>query len=92
MFKIFATILMVSDTGSVATSIFSTDIQNGQLCNAIKRDFFTNDSIQDVGGHKITIKVKSQCIYMGGPEANMNTIPPQITGMVRGFFNGLDIR
>lgn len=92
MFKLIATVLMISDTGSIATSMIATDIPNGQLCAALKKDFFTQDTIREFNGHNIQIKVKAECIPLGGPGFATEGVPPQITGMFRNFFNGMNVQ
>lgn len=91
LFKLIAAVLAVSDTGSVATSMVMTDMP-GNVCAAVKQNYFSQDSELTVNGHRITIKPKADCIPLGvpsGPDiAQGGDIPPPIAGMINGFLGG----
>lgn len=82
MFKLIATVLMLSDTGSVATSMMATNIPVGEQCEAIKRDFFTDNTTVIMGGHKVVIKIKGECIPL---DSETESVPPIVNNLLRGL-------
>lgn len=87
MWKLFATVLAVSDTGSISTTGFVTDFNDPRACALAVHDLFSQPGQANINGHIITIKVRGECrpdgSVVGGPG-----LPPPLAGAITGFLNG----
>jgi hypothetical protein len=72
MWKLFATVLAVSDTGAISISQTTTDFYDPAACRAAVRDLFPPMSENNVYGHRITIRAAAECRRDGDGEP----IPP----------------
>jgi hypothetical protein len=61
MWKLFAMVLVVSDTGSVATSQVATDFATPQACEQAARQLFPRAVDRDVNGHRLSIRASAEC-------------------------------
>jgi hypothetical protein len=59
--KLFATVLAISDTGSVSVSSIATDFVDRGACEAAAHDLFPGTVERDVQGHRITIRAAADC-------------------------------
>jgi len=87
--KLFVSVFVMSDTGSVATTAFTTDLPMAQCQDISKSDLNHKRDIQ-LQNHTATIIIKSYCEPMRGftgPVAQ--GIPPPVAGMLKGFFGEL---
>jgi len=75
--KLFATVLAISDTGSISVSSIATDFVDRGACEAAARDLFPGTMERDFQGHRITIRASADCRQDGsGPPPP----PPQFFG------------
>lgn len=61
MWKLFATVLAITDTGGVSVDTAITDFRLEQDCIAAVEELFKNPGNQVIGGHRVTIKVTATC-------------------------------
>jgi hypothetical protein len=80
--KLFVSVFVMSDTGSVATTAFTTDLPM-QQCQAISKQDLNRKQDLLLQGHNATIIVKSYCEPMRG------MVPPPVAGMIENFIGGL---
>lgn len=72
--KLFASILAISDTGSIATSMIATDLPDS-LCPIVAQEMFGKSTQTQLGGHTITFKANAYCYGLPGAVASSG--PPQ---------------
>lgn len=84
MWKLFATVLAVSDNGAIATSGFVTDYPSEQSCQQTAADLFRN-SEHVVNGQKILFKTNAVCrrVFFSPPEQRQQVQIPFPFGMIR---------
>jgi hypothetical protein len=87
MFKLFVTAVLMSDTGSIATTSFVTDYDLLGPCRAQEAAFTKPDEIREMNGHRFTIHVRASCEPAGQVQYGQN-IPPPVRGMIQGFLGG----
>lgn len=68
MWKLFATVLAISDTGSVPVSSIATDFADRGACQAAARQLYPATMDRELQGHKISIRSAAECRQDGhGP-------------------------
>ena len=70
--KLIAAVLAVSDTGSVSTSINTTDL-SAQVCETVRVGLMGNDGISTVtlkNGHSVQVITRVQCVPLGVGEVS----------------------
>jgi len=67
MWKLFAMVLVVSDTGSVATSQIATDFATQDACLQAAAQLFPKRTERDENGHRIVIRSATDCRSDGMP-------------------------
>jgi hypothetical protein len=80
MWKLFAMVLVISDTGSVSTSQIATDFASLQACQAAITELFPPAVDRDIAGHHLAIRARTECRSDGGPP-----LPPSLPPF-GGFF------
>lgn len=73
MWKLFAMVLVVSDSGSVATSQIATDFATRDACLAAAAQLFPKRTERDENGHHIVIRSATDCRLDGS-----DTLPPPL--------------
>jgi hypothetical protein len=73
MWKLFATVLAMSDTGSVAVSSIATDFANRGACMAVANELFPGKIERSLQGHVVTIRTSAECRPDGSP-----IVPPPV--------------
>lgn len=76
MWKLFAMVLVVSDTGSIATSQIATDFATQEACQQAAAQLFPQRTERDENGHHVVIRSATNCRMDGSPP--MPPIPPMI--------------
>jgi hypothetical protein len=66
MWKLFAMVLVISDTGSVSTSQVATDFMSQQACQRAAAELFPPSVDRDIAGHHLAIRARSECRNDGG--------------------------
>jgi hypothetical protein len=66
MWKLFAMVLVISDTGSISTSQIATDFVSLQACQAAAAQLFPQSVDRDIAGHHLAIRARSECRSDGG--------------------------
>ena len=75
MWKLFATVLAISDTGSVSVSSIATDFVSPQACEQA-RQLYPESIDRDINGHRISFRASTVCRSDGGgPPMPHVTIP-----------------
>jgi hypothetical protein len=73
MWKLFATVLVMSDTGSVAVSSIATDFANRAACMAVAHELYPAKIEQTLQGHVVTVRTSAECRPDGSP-----IVPPSV--------------
>jgi hypothetical protein len=73
MWKLFATVLVMSDTGSVAVSSIAADFANHGACVLAANQLFPAKIEQTLQGHVVTIRTSAECRSDGTP-----IVPPPV--------------
>jgi hypothetical protein len=60
MWKLFVTVLAMSDTGAINTNVATTDFQSRADCFSTAKEI-NGSTTQNANGHDFTIKVKAFC-------------------------------
>jgi hypothetical protein len=81
MWKLFAMVLVISDTGSVSTSQIATDFATLQACQAAVVELFPPSVDRDIAGHHLAIRARAECRHDGGPPPLQ--LPPPFGGFFR---------
>ena len=63
IFRLFATVLAVSDTGSIALNSVHSDWPSERACIAATENIYSvSQPTQSFGGHNVTIKISATCM------------------------------
>ena len=82
-----ASILMMSDTGSISVATQNTDWPDEVSCRETLRDYYSAPPPTTVEGHRVTVKVSASCVPVGHDEPiPMAGIPPAIANIVPRIF------
>ena len=65
MWRLMATMIVVSGTGSVGVDSTITDWPTEAECREIIRTIYSAPPNGEIGGHKLTIRMSAQCIPVG---------------------------
>lgn len=90
IWKLFVSVMAMSDTGSVSTAAVVTDYVDQPSCMQAAADYGQGHDLVAYG-HKVTIKVSATC----APQQiayRTDGIPPPVAGMLRGFLDGFEQR
>jgi hypothetical protein len=83
MWKLFAMVLIVSDTGSIATSQIATDFATPEACQQAALELFPKRAEHDENGHHVVIRSATDCRFDGsGPPLP----PPPLARLPGPFF------
>ncbi len=90
MWKLFISVLAMSDTGSVATTAIVTDYPTQQSCMIARNDFNAAPINRVLNGHKVTIQANALCKPVEGePQVAEGYGPPpgdyDPTGPIPGY-------
>jgi hypothetical protein len=77
MWKLFAIVFVMSDTGSVSVSNMATDFSDPQACKLAATQLYPQIIERDVGGHHISIRTSADCRPDGVPPP----LPPPTIAM-----------
>jgi hypothetical protein len=62
LWRLLASVLMVSDTGSIALTSEHMDWPTQQACEQAIQQFYTvRNSTLDLNGHRVQVRVTAQC-------------------------------
>jgi hypothetical protein len=87
--KLFVSVIALTDTGSVATTAFVTDMSMTQ-CQMLSKQEFNKKADVNIQGRIVSISVRSFCFPMEGqPMVRGNEMPPAIAGIIEGFLGNL---
>jgi hypothetical protein len=82
MWKFFAVIMAMSDTGSVSVSNVATDFADPHACQAAVA-LYPSAIERDIGGHHVTIRASAECRPDGGQPAVTIPIPGPFAPLFR---------
>ena len=91
LWRLMATILAVSDTGSVSLVATHTDWPDEMACRQILQSHYTQPPPTIFNGHEVTAKISASCVPVGlapieaPPPVN---IPPPIAEILPRIFPG----
>ena len=92
IFRLMATIIAMSDTGSVSLVVAHTDWPDEIACRQILQSHYSPPPPTIFNGHEVTVKISASCIPVGGmvppiqaPVANR--LPPPPIGIPPPFGN-----
>lgn len=81
MWKLFAMVLVISDTGSVSTSQIATDYATPEACRRDAAQLFPKLVERDINGHHLVIRSAAECRSDGGGPPIQ--IPPPFNSLFR---------
>jgi hypothetical protein len=80
IWRLLVSVLAVSDTGGVAVTSESSNWPTEQQCIEVVRNHYQNPPSQEIGGHRVTMRVAATCVpvdfnvngvgYVARPEFN----------------------
>jgi len=86
IFRLMATILVMSDTGSVSLVATHTDWPSEAQCRAVLVSHYTTPPPTIINGHDVTAKISASCVPVdlpvGGEQVAMPPLPPPIANMI----------
>jgi hypothetical protein len=85
--KLFVSVFIMSETGSVATTAFSVELEMSH-CQRILPEFNRKHELQRYN-LRATIDVKGYCEPLRVVRRAPNDVPPQALNMLNGFLQGL---
>jgi len=91
MWKLFITLLAVSDTGSISTNIMATDYNDFATCKqAAAQATLSPEVTRHIGNHEVTMRAEAFCKPAGTvADAPAMNIPPPIVGALRGALGAM---
>ena len=67
MWRLMATILIVSDTGSVSLTMDHTDWPTEQQCRELLKSHYQSPPPREFNGHLVTATVSASCVPVNPP-------------------------
>jgi hypothetical protein len=99
IWRLMATILVMSDTGSVSLVATHTDWPDETSCRQILQSHYTPPPDKEFNGHKVTAKISASCVPVDSaplaahvPPSPQAYGPPPVANVVPRFFNELGQR
>ena len=88
MWKLLATMVAMSDTGSIAMTQIATDFVTRQACERAARELFPLSFERDLNGHHLALRSSAECRLDGDglpppPPVRLQRLPPP--GIFFGF-------
>ena len=68
MWRLMATVLVISDTGSVSMTMTHTDWPSEQQCMEIVQSHYQAPPPKEFNGHLVTAKVSASCVQVRDSE------------------------
>lgn len=81
IWRLMASILMMSDTGSVSLVVSHTDWPDEASCRAILQSHYTSPPDREFNGHRVTVKISASCVPVGNTEQAV-VMPPPIANLL----------
>lgn len=66
MWKLFAMVVMITDTGSISSSQIATDFTSRDACIATATMLFPPTVDREINGHHVAIRARAECRLDGG--------------------------
>jgi len=92
IWRLMATILAMTDTGSISLVVSHTDWPDEVACRQIMQSHYTPPPPTEIAGHLITTKISASCVPVryGEPPPQAGRpppvrIPPPLAQMIPGF-------
>jgi len=83
IWRLMASILVMSDTGSVSLVTSHTDWPDEMTCRQILQSHYTAPPEREFNGHRVTVKISASCVPVGVSEqVAMPQLPPPIANMI----------
>jgi hypothetical protein len=81
MWRLLASVLVVSDTGGVSMTLTHTDWPTEVVCKEMIETMYRAPESAVIGGHKLAIKTTASCVPVGGSYAapRVEIVPPGIS-------------
>jgi hypothetical protein len=86
IWRLMASILVMSDTGSVSLVTQSTDWPDEVSCRETLQSHYSVPPPQSVDGHRVTIKISASCVPVSGEQ--QIGLPPPIANILPRIFPG----
>lgn len=61
IFKLLATVITITDTGSASVSVVATDFNTEQSCIEAVQGYFTVPRVTEINGHRVEIRINATC-------------------------------
>jgi hypothetical protein len=85
IWRLMASILAMSDTGSVSVVVSHTDWATEQQCAEIIGSHYQSPPPREFNGHTVTVKISASCVpVFGGADG----LPPPIAEILPRIFPG----
>lgn len=82
MWKLFATVVALSDTGSISVALSESTFASRQSCEAAIAQLFTQPGQHEQDGHRYTVRPNAKCLPDGPPPGQ----PPAVIFNPFAFF------
>lgn len=92
MWKMIATVLAVTDTGSISTSMVATDFEAKVACDQTAELFSGTDSktvVVEGRTTRIIIRATAKCVHNPMEQREVSGLPPPVHGAINGFLREL---
>jgi hypothetical protein len=84
MWKLFVSVLVMSDSGSIAVSSIATDFASHPACLTAAREMFPAKIELTLQGHVVTVRTVTECRSDGSPAGP----PAEVRIPIPPFFGG----
>ena len=92
IWRLMASVLVMSDTGSVSLVSDATDWPDQPACMQVLQSHYQPPPPQTVEGHRITMKISASCVPVGDaidpPMAAPRGLPPPLAQILPRIFPG----
>jgi hypothetical protein len=94
IWRLMASIIAMSDTGSVSLVLSHTDWPDEVACRQILQSHYTPPPPTTFNGHSVTVKISASCVPVDGVASSPPPAygPPPVANVVPRFFNDLGQR
>jgi hypothetical protein len=88
IWRLMATVLLMSDTGSPSLVLSHTDWPTERQCREIIASHYQPPPPREFNGHNVTVKISASCVAVIGSEQEQAVLPPPIARIVPRVFSG----
>jgi hypothetical protein len=62
IWRLLVSVLAITDTGGIAVTSENSNWPSEDQCQWVLRSFYQNPPSQEIGGHRVTMKVSGSCV------------------------------